>query len=202
MPDLYRVFPFLANAPHDEPGGPLHIPPSGGGRLDNPDLFSVLYLGDSAAGAVAEAFGRFPEWTPAMLPGPAALPGSIRALARYRLRDESLLCDLDDPRQLLALALRPSDVVSRDYTRTRAWARRIYLQRAWAGARWWSYYDPRWASVGLWATAGLTLKHFEPLGIDHPALLEAGGIILRRIVRTPPRSRRATDSPARRHRRD
>jgi len=124
VPSLYRVLPFLRHAAPREPGGALHIPPQGGGRLDNPNLYAVLYLSDAGPGAIAEAFGRFPEWIPAMLGGSPSLPGSERALARYSLSEGEALCDLDDPEQLAAFGLRPSDVVSRDYSRTRAWARR------------------------------------------------------------------------------
>ena len=185
MPALYRVFPHLANAAVDEPGGALYIPPQGGGRLDNPGLFAVLYLSDSPAGAIAEALGRFPEWTVAVLEGGPALPGSVRAIARYHLADDARLCDLDDPEQLSVLGLRPSDVVSRDYSRTRAWARRIYEQGVWAGARWWSYYDPRWASVGLWETDRLSLKDVRALRLDDTAVVEASRTIVRRIVSVP-----------------
>lgn len=128
MPVLYRVFPYLAAAGKNELGGALYVPPQGGGRIDNPGTYSVLYLSDAAAGAVAEAFGRFPEWTPAILEGSPNLPGSARAIASYRLADDAPICNLDDPKQLLAFELRPSDIVSRDYTRSRAWARRIYEQ--------------------------------------------------------------------------
>jgi RES domain-containing protein len=182
VPVLYRVFPFVAAAAVDDAGGPLYIPPQGGGRLDNPDLFHVLYLSDAAAGAIAEAFGRFPEWTRAILEGSPALPGSVRALARYRLADDVPVCDLDDPRQLRALGLRPSDVVSRDYVRTRAWARRLYESHAWAGVRWWSYYDPRWASFGLWDPGRLRVEEVVPLALDDPALLEASRTIARRVA--------------------
>jgi hypothetical protein len=77
VPALYRVFPYLADAAKSEPGGALYVPPQGGGRIDNPGKYSVLYLSDAAAGAVAEAFGRFPEWTPAILEGGPSLPGSV-----------------------------------------------------------------------------------------------------------------------------
>ena len=165
----------------NEPGGALHIPPQGGGRLDNPDLYAVLYLSDAAAGAIAEAVGRFPEWSP-ILGGSPSLPGSERALVTYRLSDEEPLCDLDDPERLQALGLRPSDVVSRDYSRTRAWARRIYEQRRWIGVRWWSHYDPRWASAGLWDTSGLKLEDVRPLRLDDAALVEASHTIVRRVI--------------------
>jgi hypothetical protein len=183
VPAFYRLFPFVANAPARQPGGALYIPPqTGSGRLDNPDLYSVLYLGNSPAGAIAEAFGRFPEWTPAILRGSPSLAGSVRALARYELDPSETLCDLDDARQLVRLRLRPSDVVARDYARTRAWARRIFETHAWAGISWWSYYDPQWTSVGLWKTDRLSLGEVRELRLDDFALLEAARIIVRRII--------------------
>ena len=187
MPLLYRVLPFLQNVAPDEPGGALYVPRQGGGRLDNPELYTVLYLSDVASGAIAEAFGRFPEWTPAILAGSPSLPGSMRAIARYRLPDDEPLCDLDDPEQLRRLRLRPSDVVSRDYSRTQAWARRIYEQRQWIGVRWWSYYDPRWVSVGLWDIGRLKLEEVRPLRLDDPELVEASRTIVRRIIENPRR---------------
>jgi RES domain len=190
VPALYRVFLALPNARPRDPGGALHVPAQGGGRLDNPDLFRVLYLGDSPSGAIAETFGRFPEWTPAILEGSPSLPGSIRSLARYQCADNEPICDLDDPARLLALNLRPSEVVSREYARTRAWARQIFQLGAWVGVKWWSYYDPRWASIGLWNAGRLTVEEIVPLQLDHPALLEAARTILRRVVLSRPLPRR------------
>lgn len=182
MPTLYRVFPFLPHSGPRQPGGALFIPGQGGGRLDNPELYSVLYLSNSPAGAVAEAFGRFPEWTGALLEGSPDLPGSFRALARYQLSERVALCNLDDPAQLVRLNLRPSEVVVRNYTRTRAWAQRIYEQRKWVGIAWWSYYDSQWTSVGLWDTSKLSLADVEILSLAHPALIEASRAIARRII--------------------
>ena len=102
-------------------------------------------------------------------------------MARYDLDEHARLCDLDDPKQLLALHLRPSEVVSRDYARTRAWARRIYEQGVWAGVRWWSYYDPGWSSIGLWLTGRLTIEEIQPLHLEDPAFLEASRTIVRPI---------------------
>lgn len=183
VPELYRVFPFVSDAnPHD-PGGALYVPPQGGGRIDNPDLYSVFYASSAEAGAIAEAFGRFPEWTPAVLAGSPSLPGSSGAVARYRLPEAARICDLDDPEQLAALELRPSDVVSRDYSRTRDWARRIYLEHSWAGLRWWSYYDPRWTSFGIWDLSHISLESVRKLRLEDSAVLEAARIITRRIGR-------------------
>lgn len=182
MQELYRVFPYLPEANPREPGGALYIPPQGGGRFDNPDLYSVFYAGSAEAGAVAEAFGRFPEWTPAILEGSPALPGSSRAIGRYRVNAAVRVCDLDDTAQLAALGLRPSDVVSRDYGRTRAWARRIYLEGSWAGLRWWSYYDPRWFSFAIWAVTQVSVAGVRVLRLDDAAVLDAARTISRRVT--------------------
>lgn len=182
MADIYRVFPFVPAAAPKQPGGALYIPPQGGGRLDNPDLYSVFYASDSEAGAIAEAFGRFPEWTGAILEGSPALPGSARAVARYRVDERVAICNLDDPSQLAELGLRPSDIVSRDYTRTREWSRRLFGEHRWAGVRWWSYYDPRWASFGLWDLETLTLAEVRNLRLDDAAAVEAARTIARRII--------------------
>jgi hypothetical protein len=182
LPDLFRVFPYLRTAHAAGPGGALFIPPQGGGRIDNPTSYSVLYLGDTAPGAIAEAFGRFPEWKSEMLEGSPSLPGSRHALARYRLDDNEPICNLDDPQRLLDLSLRPSDVVSRDYNCTRQWARRIHAQAKWSGVRWWSYYHPQWSSFALWKTGRISLVDVSPLDLNHASLVEAGRTILRPVI--------------------
>jgi hypothetical protein len=95
------------------------------------------------------------------------------------------VCNLDEPSELAALGLRPSDVVSRDYARTRTWARRLFRDGRWAGVRWWSYYDPRWASFGLWRIEALSMVSVRGLRLDDAAVVEAAGAIARRIVAAP-----------------
>ena len=151
--------------------------------------YSVLYLSDSAPGAIAEAFGRFPEWVPGMLEGVPGLPGSGRGIARYHLTDGTPVCNLDDPARLAELGLRPSEVVSREYADTKAWALRIHRQNVWAGIRWWSYYNPVWSSFGLWNIDNLTLESITQLQMDNTDLLEAGRSIARRIIRPPKKAR-------------
>jgi hypothetical protein len=53
------------------------------------------------------------------------------------------------------------------------------------GVRWWSYYDPRWASVGLWDIRHLVLQDVLALHLHDAALIEAGRLIVRRIVDSP-----------------
>jgi hypothetical protein len=179
---FFRVFPYLPGSALAETGGPLYLPQQGAGRIDNPALYSVLYLSNSEAGAIAESFGRLPEWSAAMLAGHPAMPGSTRAVATFTFSHPDRICDLDDPAQLQSLDLRPSQVVSRDYAVTRAWARHLYRLGRWQGVSWWSYYDSRWTSIGLWNLDGLTVETIRPISIEDAALGEAGRVIARRIV--------------------
>jgi len=191
LPNLFRVFPHVAAAKIHEPGGALYVPSQGGGRVDNPSVYAVLYLGDSAPGAIAEAFGRFPEWRASMLRGNPTLPDSRHAIARYRLADDAPICNLDDPQLLVELALRPSDIVSRDYDRTRRWARQLYTQNKWHGLRWWSYYNSDWASFALWDVGRLTIEEVTPLELGYAAIGEAARTIFRSVIREKQKSRKS-----------
>lgn len=148
--------------------------------MDNPDRYSSLYVGDSAAGAVAEAFGWAATWSRGMLRGHPSLLGSAQALVEYEADDAALsICDLDDARRLVVLALRPSEVVTRDRAVTQAWAAQIFDAGGFAGVRWWSYYDPRWGSLGLWDVGGLTVAQVTPLTLEHPAVVAAAAVLNR-----------------------
>ncbi len=184
---LHRVFPYLVGGNPHQPGGALYTPPQGNGRADNPDHYSAFYAGDSEAGAIAEAFGRFPEWSETVLRASPALPGSRRAIATFSLPDDTSVCDLDDPAQLLELSLRPSKVVSRDYRITQEWALSIFRRNRWQGLKWWSYYDPRWFSFALWKHPDLRPSAIRVLTLDDPALTEAAETLTRRIVTYMPR---------------
>jgi hypothetical protein len=173
------VLPWVAGARKGEAGHPLHrASRQGAGRVDNPEHYRVLYASDAAAGAVAEAFGNHAVWTAMLLRGRPDLPGSIRALATFDAAGIEAL-DLDDARRLVERELRPSAVVARDRSLTQRWALRIFEERRWAGIRWWSHYDSRWGSFGLWDVAKLTLLDVAPLVSDHPALVEAAAALSR-----------------------
>lgn len=183
MVRLFRVLPYLAGARRGHPFHPLFVPSStGSGRVDNPDRYDVLYVGDSAAGAAAEAFGWLPTWDAGMLRGRPTIPGSVQALVEYEAADAALsVCDLDDAERLVVLALRPSQVVTRDRAVTQAWAARIFDGGGFAGVRWWSYYDPQWGSFGLWDVSGLRVREVSVLTLDHPAVVEAAGVLSRPV---------------------
>lgn len=181
MPTLFRVLPHLRAARRGQPGHPLYLPPStGASRIGNPGLYDVLYLGDSAAAAMAEAFGWSPTWSAGLFRGTPALPGSTRALVEYDVPDSSDICDLDDARRLVTLGLKPSQVVTRERSVTQAWAVAIYRQGRFAGVRWWSYYDPRWGSFGLWRTEGIRVRRVTQLDdIEQPDFVAAAEVLSR-----------------------
>lgn len=179
MVTLYRVFPWAPAAGKGSPGDSLFVPGLAGGRIDNPERYLALYLSDAGEGACAEAFAYKPAWDAGMLRGPPGLPGSVLALATYTLDPEVAVCDLDDAKRLVELDMRPSHVVTRDRAATRAWALRIFREQRWGGIRWWSYYDPRWGSHGIWATGALTTVAVEPLALDHPAMIGAAEVLNR-----------------------
>jgi len=183
---LYRVFSYLVNAAPQAPGGALFIPPQGFGRLDNPQHFDVLYCSEQPEAAVAESLGPYPAfvWSPEVLKGHPALTGSMRAMATYELPSLATVCDLDDPRQLIAQRLRPSLVITRDHETTQTWALRIFRDARvprWSGARWWSFYEARWSSIGLWRLQGLRLLDVTALSLHGPAVITAAHIIGRQL---------------------
>ena len=170
---LYRVFPCLRGAADTDPGGAHYVPPQGAGRFDNPAQYEIFYAADSAEAAIAEAFGRHPLWTASMLGGIPTLPGSVHALATYGLDDASTLYDLDDAANLVALKLRPSDVVNRDYTVTQALALRIFTMGTVSGLRWWSFYNPAWVNCGVSNPAALSVITVQPLSLTDAMLTSA-----------------------------
>lgn len=148
---LYRVFTRDPSAAPTEPGGALYMPPIGHGRINNPS-YRVLYAASHPEAAIAERFGRYAVWDSEMFDGP---PGRSFGLATFSLPDSARIENLDDAARLVDLALRPSDVVTPDYETSRAWAARIHDAGASVGVSWWSWYDSRWHSYGLWNIDGL-----------------------------------------------
>lgn len=182
MVTLFRVFPWVPASKEGSPGHPLFVPGLVGGRIDNPERYLALYLSDDGGGACAEAFAYKPAWDTGMLRGPPGLPGSVQALATYTLDPAVAVCDLDDAERLVELEMRPSQVVTRDRAATTAWALRIFREQRWGGIRWWSYYDPRWGSHGIWAIDALTVVAVDALDLDHPFIREAAEVLNRPLM--------------------
>ncbi len=187
----WRVVRWIEDASPGSPGHPDFVPTQfqGGGRFDNPRWYTAAYLAADPHGAVGETFGNLATWTSTMLhPGTPA--GSVMALASFELADPRLV-DLDDAQTLLDLGLKPSDVVRRNRDKTRQLALRLFLTDEHDGISWWSYHDPEWINVVVWAghdddgtptspLAGVPFE-VEPLALDHPGLLVAADALARVI---------------------
>lgn len=185
MARYYRCTWYDAEARSpDVPGHPLYVSRrQGGGRVDDPlHEYRVLYLGTDPAGCVAEVFGDFVVWTPALLDPSPARPRAVRAVIEYEV--DAQVCDLDDPKRLSALGLRPSQVVSTDRRRTQQWARRIYDSDRYDGVSWWSRRDARWTSLALWHVRDATIEDVTVLDdLDAPCISDAAGALLRQVMR-------------------
>lgn len=175
------MIPYDASAAPSERGGALYVPIGGGNRIDNPDLYDVLYLAATAEAAIAETFGRIPIWTPETF-----VHGSGRAyaLATYSAGNAIAVFDLDDVDALKSIGVtKPSAIVTRDRTKTQAWARAIFQVGRYAGAKWWSYYGPDWTVMGLWDRASITVDGTPSvISTSTPAVIEAAATIVRQIV--------------------
>jgi len=183
---LYRAFSFVDTAAPDTPGGALYIPPQGRGRVDNPSHYRAYYAARQPEAAVAEVLGaREPgAIRSGSLRGSSAVPGSTLALATLHLPSNHPLCDLDDPRELIARNLRPSRVITRNYQVSQHWALVIFrerLVRRWIGVSWWSFYESTWTSVAVWKPSALKLVDVQPLTLDHQAVRDAAHALRRPI---------------------
>lgn len=186
---LYRVFSYLPGSSVKEPGGALYIPPQGRGRVDNPNHYQVYYGTRQAEAAVAEVLGaREPGAIGSRsLRGSPLLMGSVLALATIQLPPNLGLCELDDPKQLVARKLRPSRIITRDYRVSQQWALAIFQEKeaaAWGGVSWWSFYEGSWTSVAVWNPSILQLGGVEVLTLKHPAVVKAARVLRRPIVET------------------
>ncbi|MEO6990159.1 MAG: RES family NAD+ phosphorylase [Candidatus Baltobacteraceae bacterium] len=179
---LYRVFWEIAGGGSIDLGGPMYVPPQGAGRFDNPTEYRILYLSRDERCAIAETFGRFAAWTAALFEPPAGLARAARrALATYEIADGTRFCDLDDPQTLMKLGTRPSRVITRDYSITRALASRVFAAGSAAGLSWWSYYEALWTNVGIWSLDEITVTDVREMRLTDPVLRESATIVGRTV---------------------
>lgn len=142
---LYRVFAW---DPATDPR-PLDVPRSlqGYGRHDNPDHYVALYLARQPVSAVAERVQAFRggSVTAQDLTRP---DGRVLSLAAFDDGGLPELVDLDDPRVLVDLHRRPSQVATSDRRVTQELALDLYLSGA-TGCAWWSTLEAGWTNVTL-----------------------------------------------------
>ena len=177
---LYRVLPYDSSAAADEKGGVLFVAGSTPGRIANPDLYRELYLAAEPDGAIAEVFGHLPIWAQSDFVHANCNP---YALATYALADDVAIFNLDDVDALKSIGVvRPTSVIRRNRKITQAWARSIFALGSYAGAQWWSYYNPDWISLGLWDISRLrAVGDPEVLSPAHPAVQSAAKAIVRQV---------------------
>ncbi len=191
---LYRVAwvdPGWRALRAEDPFHPLYVPidRQGGGRFDNPHRYAALYAAMSPQGAVGETFGNASVWIGAEVT--RAKEGRPRCLVSFEIPDAATLRDLDDPRVLVSLGLRPSDVARRNRDHTQEIAQSLWLERATTpmlGLRWRSYWRPEWEEVVMWSDGtnppwfpSGSVVAVEELGIDHPAVVLAADVLPREL---------------------
>lgn len=178
---LWRLLPWVPDAPSAGPGGALWFPRElqGAGRHDNPARYGCVYAAEQSVSAVAETLAPFRgtgRLTTAML-----LRGGLAlALAELRLDGEGTLVDLDSPQVLVDVRLRPSEVATNVRAVTQAQAERIFDEHPHVlGLRWWSTLEARLINVTLYDRAASRLQFTQatPLTLSHPAVLEAAEML-------------------------
>ncbi|MHB8512715.1 MAG: RES domain-containing protein [Actinomycetota bacterium] len=171
------MVPWLEWARHGELGHPLTIPAGqGGGRIDNPTHYKVLYAAGSPEAAFGEAFGNKSRWSNEMF-------SSMRSHARrcvVELEIDGKVLDLDDASVLVKHQLRPSTIATPERSVTQQWALRIFRLKRWHGLRWWSIRDSRWSIYGLWTPKAKVIS-VSKLTLDHPAAIRAAEMLGRTI---------------------
>ena len=158
-------------------GGPLFVTRAiqGSGRHDGPDTYGAWYCSRHAASAVAESIqfarGHFLEDSDFV-----STRGAVRALVGLWLDDALGLLDLDDPLELAARRIRPSQVATGRRTVTQRIARSIFDEGA-TGFLWWSALEGEWTNVTLFYERALPhvsiVAHPRRLSIQLPEVKEA-----------------------------
>jgi hypothetical protein len=178
---LYRVFPLRENVGDLDEGGPLFVARShqGTGRHDNPSAFGALYASNVAESAIAEMLRGFigRTVTNAHFRRPDGRRYALVSIEESALRP---LVDLDDPRELVRLRLRPSQVATRDRSSTQQIAFRIFEGGA-SGLSWWSAIEASWPNVTLFAERSVDRLAIagepEVLSVDHPTVTAAAAFL-------------------------
>jgi hypothetical protein len=177
----WRLLPWREGALPTEPGGALWFPRElqGAGRHDNPDRYGCLYVSESPVSAVVEAFAPFRGT--GVLSAAMLVRGGLRlALAQLQLDDHSDVLDLDDPRVLEKMQLRPSRVATGARAVTQAYALQLFDEYpSVVGLRWWSTLEASLLNLTLYdrAAESLAFREMDLLALSHPAVLEAAELL-------------------------
>jgi RES domain len=178
---LWRLLPLGSNTAPDEPGGALWFPRElqGAGRHDNPDRYGCFYVAERPVSAVAEALAPF-RGSGTLSEGMFVRAGVRLSLVGLELDDACQLVDLDSPRVLGDVQLRPSQVATNARADTQVYAERIFDERPDAfGLRWWSTLEASLINLTLYDRAAAHLRFVEagPLSLSHLAVVEAAEML-------------------------
>ena len=130
-------------------GGALFVSRAaqGKGRHDAPDTYGAWYCSRDPASAVAETI-RFARRQVLEDLDFARPDGAVLALVELSLDDAVGLLDLDDPLELAARRIRPSQVAAGQRAVVQHIARSIFDEGA-AGFLWWSTLEGGWTNATL-----------------------------------------------------
>ncbi|MHB8152384.1 MAG: RES family NAD+ phosphorylase [Bacillati bacterium] len=190
---LYRIFPYDPNAAEDHPGGALYLPHGGENRFDNPSLYRTLYLALQPEAAVMERFGTLTTWRPVTFTQRLSSIDHPVQLALGTYQSEATIADLCQVKTLVGCDVQQAtDVVTRNRHRTQELATAIFTKNRFHGLAWWSYYNPDWTNVALWAPItdrdpGIghnctLIGKPEPLFLDHPLVADIATLMARRRI--------------------
>jgi hypothetical protein len=179
--DLYRVFPWNPQSRDTESGGAFFIArdKQGQGRYDIPHLDGVYYCGQERVSAVSEFIQAFrgQTVTDAHFERP---DGLVMAIVHFELDPSVPLMNLDDPKILMQLKIRPSQVLTRNRDTTRSLAERLYAQGN-AGFLWPSALEASWTNASLFESrVRKKLSIFQKpkrLSIGLPEVIEAAAFL-------------------------
>jgi len=159
------------------------------GRFDNNQHYAALYLASSSVAAVAETLKDDEVWLHEEISRPSP-DGAPRSLVTYEVPEATTFFNFDDAESLVALGLRPSEIIGQNRDRTQSIARDLWLRReelGVAGLQWWSHVRPQWTITMAWSPLhprqfAVEPVEVEPLTPDHSAVMAAATELMRRIV--------------------
>lgn len=168
---LYRVFSWDRGGTPD----PLAVRRDlqGTGRHDNPDLYGAIYLARDPISAVAERIQGFRGQ--ALVDADLQRPHGRLALATLDDSNFPATTDLDDPRVLVRLRRRPSEIATGDRRITQALALELFSSGG-IGLAWWSTLEASWINVTLFdvrLATEPTLADVTPLTLSHESVRAA-----------------------------
>ena len=147
--DLFRVFDWDGASVGRAHGGPLFVARArqGPGRHDAPARYGAWYCSRLAVSAIAECIQSLRGHVLADADF-QRVGGITKAIVGLRLDEGLEIVDLDDPSELAARRIRPSQVATLRRQVTQTIAASLFEEGA-VGLAWWSTLEAEWTNVTL-----------------------------------------------------